>query len=311
MDFNAGRFQDDLVPMDRLGAELFGEMLRVAAGGRSAGELAGHSQVSIWREWAQDGPVADPSSLRLGEREGQPLALPGPGALSDLDVRASDIVKDATFSAAGGDRNGTERLGLILPTSLCSGEIARRAAEELNALRAGGGAEGPLLGGAFDRFAALPHTEGCGNGYSGDGEQLFTRVLLGHLLHANVAGALLLEHGCEKSHNSWMTEEMRLRGLDPTQFGWASAQLDGGIDKVLARVHDWFLGEARRRSAEPGAPPAAEPGRGPAAPLRSLPVAVVGDAARGGAASLAAGLVRAFVGAGGTVIVPSSAAIWG
>ena len=33
---------------------------------------------------------------------------------------------------------------------------------------------------------------------------------------------------------------MRERGLDPSRFGWASVQLDGGIESVVEKVETWF-----------------------------------------------------------------------
>ena len=75
-----------------------------------------------------------------------------------------------------------EQLALILPTSLCSSEVARALARDLQ--QAGGD------GGAV-RFVALPHTEGCGV----SDERLGVRTLLGHLASPLVRHALLLEHG--------------------------------------------------------------------------------------------------------------------
>ena len=38
--------------MESLTGEVLEQTLRVASGERTKGELAGHSQVSIWRDWA-------------------------------------------------------------------------------------------------------------------------------------------------------------------------------------------------------------------------------------------------------------------
>jgi len=291
MDFNAGQFQDDGVSMEDLGDRLFTDLVRVASGGRSVGEQAGHSQVSIWREWALDGPGADLAELEIGEREGSPLAL-----LSRLDGDLA-AAEAQLFRGLAERPRGSERLGLVLPTSLCSGEIARKVVDELNAsFVEGSRGEGAAQAAAVDRFVALPHTEGCGIGYSGDGEKIFSRVMLGHLTHASVELALLLEHGCEKTHNAWMADELRKRGLDASSYGFASVQLDGGIDKVTSKVRQWFACESQRRSA------AEAPTRPPARPP---PVALLGDSG-GGRSALAAALARGLVGAGGVVIVPSN-----
>src|SRR5215203_3863695 len=52
MDVNAGAYLDG-TPMDELGQETFERTLRAASGERTVGERAGHSQVSIWRDWKQ------------------------------------------------------------------------------------------------------------------------------------------------------------------------------------------------------------------------------------------------------------------
>ena len=56
------------------------------------------------------------------------------------------------------------------------------------------------------------------------------------------AAALLLEHGCERTHNDFYRQQLVNRGLDPARFGWASVQLDGGIEKVIDRIEQWFNG---------------------------------------------------------------------
>ena len=37
-----------------------------------------------------------------------------------------------------------------------------------------------------------------------------------------------------------MRHVLEQSGVDPARFGYASIQLDGGIDKVTARVEQWF-----------------------------------------------------------------------
>ncbi len=60
----------------------------------------------------------------------------------------------------------------------------------------------------FTRIIALPHTEGCGHS-SGPSEQLMVRTMLGYATHPSIAYAVLLEHGCEKTHNDYMNKEMK------------------------------------------------------------------------------------------------------
>ncbi len=106
------------------------------------------------------------------------------------------------------------------------------AAEKLNAT------DSPARLG-ITRFVSLVHTEGCGAS-SGPSEDLFIRTMLGYLKHTDVATALLLEHGCEKTHNDYFRNHLEEVGLKAGQFGWASIQQDGGIDPVLNKIEDWF-----------------------------------------------------------------------
>ncbi len=78
--------------------------------------------------------------------------------------------------------------------------------------------------------------------------QLLQRTYRGYATHPNVAAALLLEHGCEKVPNDAMRRQFESAALSLDRFGWASVQLDGGIEKSLAKVADWF---AKRLAAQP------------------------------------------------------------
>jgi hypothetical protein len=51
--------------------------------------------------------------------------------------------------------------------------------------------------------------------------------MLNHLISPVVHKAVLLEHGCEKTHNDYMRKEMQGLGIPETNFGYASVQLDG------------------------------------------------------------------------------------
>ena len=145
----------------------------------------------------------------------------------------------------------TERVALLLPTSLCSSEVARTLAAEMQ--RDLGGPSGV-------RFLALAHTEGCGV----SDERTSASVLLGHLASPLVAQCLLLEHGCEKTHNDYFSNVLHAHGLDARQFGFASLQNDGGVSAVRAKVKAWFA-----QRVPPAPPPRA------AASLATLGVALL------------------------------------
>jgi altronate dehydratase len=279
MDVNAGAYLDG-TPMDELGSETFERTLRAASGERTVGERAGHSQVSIWRDWKQ---TSDENLDRLRneqEPDGEPLPVK---SAPDLEF---------TFEAIkSGHGPVLDQVALVMPTSLCSGQISRRIANRLN--------ERDATLGKVTRFVALPHTEGCGVS-AGSAETIYSRTVLGHLASPTVRFGLLLEHGCEKTHNDYFRNRLEEAGLDPDRFGWASVQLDGGIDSVVAKVEDWFaetLETAEELEYE---------GAGPEA-LR-IGLYASGSVSNKAARSLAE-ITLAVAGSGGTVVVPERAAI--
>ncbi|MFC5262443.1 UxaA family hydrolase [Kribbella qitaiheensis] len=241
MDVDAGRYLTG-TPMDDLTGETFDLTVRVASGEPSAGERAGHSQVSIWRNWRQSGPREGISittdgrtSRSLADLPAEDRDAPLPGLPLEVETptttgTSSTTGFPVTLLAADG-RRAPEQVGLILPTSLCSGQIALRLAAQAEADR--------WAGDAVSRMVALPHTEGCGSS-GGASEETFARTMLGYLLHPNTRMALLLEHGCEKTHNDYFRSRLVEAGADPSRFGWASIQADGGLDAVTVRVRDWF-----------------------------------------------------------------------
>lgn len=284
MDINAGRYLDG-ESMESLVAESFELLLATAAGRKTKGEHAGHSQVSLWRNWRQtDASHLEELHARVAPN-GKPLAM-GQPVLARGDY--ADVIALRVNEVAAG-RHATERVGLVLPTSLCAAQIARLAAERLNANHVGQ-AQG------ISRFVALTHTEGCGFG----GEsmyQLLHRTYRGYLTHPNVAAALLLEHGCEKVPNDVMRRQLSLAGVPEDRFGWSSVQLDGGIEKALNNIEAWFTGRLA------GAPV-------PALTMTDLGALTLGliTAAPVGATTAAAlaGITRTIVSAGGSILLPES-----
>lgn len=233
MDINAGRYLDG-EPMETVTADAFELLLATASGQKSRGELAGHSQASLWRNWRQ----TDTSQLAAIRARPAPDGQPLPAKSS---ARSKPVGDNGLHRSEKAGRPATDRIGLVLPTSMCSAQIARLAAERMNAKGLA-----PTLG--FTRFLALTHSEGCGFG----GEsmyQLLLRTYRGYATHPNVGATLLLEHGCEKIPNDSMRRQFENAGLPLDRFGWASVQLDGGIDKTLAKVEAWFTEKAVRAPA--------------------------------------------------------------
>ena len=288
MDVNAGAYLDG-TPMEELGESMLDLTVDVASGERSVGEKAGHSQVSLWRDWKQTGPVDLDRLLMESElKSGEPIPIEtlGGGA-----VRKPHLPSLGVFRALQTEEGcRTDQLGLILPTSLCSGQIAQMIAHRCNEEKIGKEQ-------GISRFVALPHTEGCGVS-SGRSEEIYTRTMIGHLTHPTVALGLLLEHGCEKTHNDHVRHEIQKLGISPERYGWASVQLDGGIDAVIEKVQDWFSDTLVDKPAVPVID----------AGLEHLCIAVTstGEATEEVLESLTQ-LTHGIVAANGTVIVPANA----
>jgi len=296
MDIDAGRYLTG-TPMEELAREGFDLTVEVASGRRTAGERAGHSQVSIWREWRQTGPragIAISPDGRVGrnlgdlpaeERDALLEGAPVPVTPHRVDLPAAP---DLGFTALECDgRRVPEQVALLLPTSLCSGQIALRLARQAE--------EEGWLGGTVSRVVALPHTEGCGVS-SGSAEETFVRTMIGHLVHPHVRLGLLLEHGCEKTHNDYFRNRLVEAGADPDRYGWASIQGDGGIAAVGERVRDWL-----RATAQP-----LDHGRPAAASLADLAVGLEVRGPTTPQSCRTLGLVGSWiVAAGGTVLLSS------
>ena len=210
MDFNAGRYLEGEA-LEDLGREAFDSMLEIASGQRSAGEKAAHAQVQLWREWRANPPGAS-SNINIQS----PSSF---SATAEQLALAQQIVRSAF----------EPRVALILPTSLCSSQIALIIADKLNC-------SSPC---DFQRAVALPHTEGCGNS-GGESERLFLRTMAGYLAHPFVSKAVLLEHGCEKTHNDAFRLALAEMGIPASRYGFLSVQLDGGIDSVTHKSIQWF-----------------------------------------------------------------------
>lgn len=294
MDVNAGRYLAG-TPMDELGGETFEYTLKVATGQRSVGEGAGHSQVQIWREWRQKDGSRLGQIQKAASPNGEPLRVKQILAeRSDREPQPSNArFRYKAFHTQHG--YASDQIGLIIPTSLCSGQIARMIAEKLNQAAP---ASGPRPNG-ITRYVALAHTEGCGVS-SGDSEQLYLRTMAAYLCHPSVRRALLLEHGCEKTHNDAMQAFLEEQQIDPSRFGRASVQLDGGLEKVTARVMNWF----RASSSEDDPAPVQEAG------LEALRLGLsAASAVPEKVAKACAQLAGIIVQAGGSVVVPQNSAL--
>lgn len=271
MDINAGAYLDG-TPLDELGAETLQYTIDIASGQLSVGERAGHSQVQIWRDWQQT-QIINIESLKVTEYNGKPIPINSDGNFPNTSIPLY----------RNGKHYSSEQVGLIMPTSLCSGQIARLCVDTLN--------KHPMLeNSSISRFVTLVHTEGCGASFNVE----FHNTLLGYLSHPSVRHALLLEHGCEATHNDFFRHAMKTRGYNPQDYGWASIQLDGGIQNVIQKMIDWFEQQIARDSI----PEKVDVG------LEALNIALVSNTELSPQSAQAfAHLTQMIVAAGGTVII--------
>jgi altronate dehydratase len=176
---------------------------------------------------------------------------------------------------------------LIIPTSLCSSQVGQLIAHTLNARYAEPGV----------RYVALPHTEGCG--VSGEAIQILLQTIGGYAVHPLSERTLLLEHGCEKTHNDALRNFLTARGVDHSRLGFASIQLDGGIEKVTEKVARWFGASASGPAASDEDTQSRRSGD---RRLLTLGLDSRGEMPAAAAAAFAA-LARAVCASGGSVVV--------
>jgi len=291
MDINAGAYQEG-TSMVELGKILFDYTVAVASGKRSVGEKAQHAQVSIWRDW----PMAIRDDKLLHELNSRPGTLAG----TSLAVKAASAPSSSPTTFLGfpsPNQNeasfATDQVALLLPTSLCSSEIARVLTDKLNAEL-----ESSRDSFSVTRFVTLPHTEGCGMS-AGSCEEIYRRTMLSHMLSPMVKFGVFLEHGCERTHNDYMGHHLESEmGVKRDKFGWASIQLDGGIEKVTNKVRGLF--STALHAADASAKRAA-------VPLKHLRIALATPAHMKPSEETAramAAVARLVIDAGGLVVLP-------
>jgi altronate dehydratase len=312
MDFNAGRYLDG-EPLEALGAEAFDYTVAIASGQRSVGERAGHSQAQLWREWRQTSAKSLPQLKQRVKPSGEPLRLRSAELQLGVNPDLAAELQHAKLDLRA------PKTRLIIPTSLCSGQVGQLIANTLNTWNTEPGV----------RYVALPHTEGCG--VSGEAIQILEQTIAGYAVHPLSERTLLLEHGCEKTHNDAIRNFLSAHGVDHSHLGFASIQLDGGIEKVTAKVARWFgapatsapspLSEARgegrgegRRDEDEDARINSKSASSPRpSPPREERGFALGLAARGevpaNTAAAFAMLARAVCDDGGSVVVAQSATL--
>lgn len=212
MDINAGEYLDGM-PMEELAAQSFDHMVRVAGGQLSTGERAGHSQAQIWRTWHLSGPEDLAAVLSMDQPDGKPVPV-------------HDRMDPSGDLPAVRLPEPSRKYHILVPTSLCSSQVASMFADELSERY-------PDL-----HFRALAHTEGCGVS-RGPSEELFVRTMSSYATHPLAQRVVFLEHGCEKTHQAEFRDYLKRTGDDPARFSWMSIQGDGGLDAVRSKIYQW------------------------------------------------------------------------
>ena len=122
-------------------------------------------------------------------------------------------------------RCGTRNYYIVVPTSMCASAVAQQIVE---------GFPTELPG--IDAVLALPHTEGCGCAAGAQIERLLT-VLKNSILHQNVAGALIVDLGCEQTNypvvRAFLEQDAVAGTLKPVD--WLTIQHEGGAARTVAR----------------------------------------------------------------------------
>lgn len=77
------------------------------------------------------------------------------------------------------------------------------------------------------------------------------RTLAGYAVHPSAQRVLMLEHGCEKTHNDAFRRQLPADAI--TRLGWGSIQLDGGIEASIQKGLAFFS-KAEAKAHREGAP---------------------------------------------------------
>ncbi len=131
--------------------------------------------------------------VRLENRLPDISHVPG-SAVVDVTMRPEDERPTFQGYRRSDGRVGTRNYVVVCPTSMCSSHHAVRIAELTGAV--------PCFANKYphvDGVVALPHDKGCGCS-DGDNITVLARTLANMVDHPNVAGAIVIDLGCEKTN---------------------------------------------------------------------------------------------------------------
>lgn len=123
IDINAGEYIDGK-PLEKLTDETIDKLYRVCSGEKTRGELAEHSQTQIWREWYNKSEEDYKKTMNRKKPSHSPY---------NISDKTNCSITFNGIKVPEKDEISCNRIGLILPTNLCSSQIAVKFADELNA----------------------------------------------------------------------------------------------------------------------------------------------------------------------------------
>lgn len=140
-------------------------------------------------------------------------------------------------------RVGTRNYYLVVPTSLCAGDIASKIACALD--------KNKTIRKKYkniDGIVAAVHTEGCG---CNDGEIInrLMRTLINTISHPNVGGALVVDLGCEKTNYKVVSEYFHGLSSCKKPIDYVSIQKVGGTRNALEAGKDIILARLKEVNA--------------------------------------------------------------
>jgi hypothetical protein len=181
-------------------------------------------------------PIARSKGILPGElvttentqNEIPPFAEPGRLILPAHRIDEKNAQRTFWGYRRGNGRCGTRNYYVVVPTSMCASSVAQQIADAFI----------PELPG-IDAVIALPNTEGCGCA-AGMQIERFLTVLKNSILHENVAGALIVDLGCEQTNYSVVRKFLDENPVGDTAkpIDWLTIQNAGGAAKAVAKGID-------------------------------------------------------------------------
>jgi len=164
--------------------------------------------------------------------------VPVPAAIISPVPQLDEYLSKRTFWGyrRNNGRCGTRNYYIVVPTSMCASAVTQQIAEQFATELPG-----------IDAVIALPNTEGCGCA-AGMQIERFLTVLKNSIQHENVAGALIVDLGCEQTNYSVVKEFLGEdnAGVMGKPIDWLTIQSTGGAAKAVNKGVGIVLDKTRQ-----------------------------------------------------------------